>query len=347
MKIKNSILIDLSFSIIFIFGIELVIGVEYGPQFEDVLPVEAKQAVTESKQNNDDGPTDVISLSNFIKEFHQSLSKDLYSLYSSVKSKIPPPTNEDSSVNTRRNESPTADPVTDEVVSSASNLTNESTNNTIVDKEGEKKSASSNFTLINCNTEKQHNSLTVELVNSTRLMNMLTTSPNITSKATKAECTVVLFFSRTCPFSCMAAPHFNALPRAFPTIKVAAIRVTAYQSVNTHYGIIGVPTVMLFHNGRAAAKFNDTEYTLEMFSRFITKTTGVKPEEKMFVTSADFGGPVPSVIAKETDYLLILSWIVIGAVLGVSFQKSRLYVAVMEAIQNTWREAEAHHPHVE
>jgi hypothetical protein len=33
---------------------------------------------------------------------------------------------------------------------------------------------------------------------------------------------------------------------------------------------------MLFHNGRPAAKFNDSEYTLEMFSRFITKYTGMK-----------------------------------------------------------------------
>jgi hypothetical protein len=34
--------------------------------------------------------------------------------------------------------------------------------------------------------------------------------------------------------------------------------------------------VMLFHNGRPAAKFNDSEYTLEMFSRFITKYTGMQ-----------------------------------------------------------------------
>lgn len=45
-------------------------------------------------------------------------------------------------------------------------------------------------------------------------------------------------------------------------------------SFNTQYGIVGVPTVMLFHNGRAAAKFNNTEYTLEMFGRFIIEYTG-------------------------------------------------------------------------
>jgi hypothetical protein len=34
--------------------------------------------------------------------------------------------------------------------------------------------------------------------------------------------------------------------------------------------------VMLFHNGRPAAKFNDSEYTLEMFSKFVTKYTGMQ-----------------------------------------------------------------------
>ncbi|XP_039284462.1 thioredoxin domain-containing protein 15-like [Nilaparvata lugens] len=342
-NIKTTFIICLSISIAF--GIEPAFGVEYGPQFEELAPVDPpKQEIIEEK--NEDAPTDVISLSNFIKEFHQSLSKDLYSLYSTVKSKIPPPTTEETSTDVKRMETPTFESDADDIVTFASNHTNGSSNST-VDKVGETKSASSNSTLINCNIDRQQNSLTVELVNSTRLMNMLTTLPNITSKTTKADCTVVLFFSRTCPFSCMAAPHFNALPRAFPSIKIAAIRVTAYQSVNTHYGIIGVPTIMLFHNGRAAAKFNDTEYTLEMFSRFITKTTGVKPEEKMFVTSADFGGPVPSVIAKERDYLLILSWMVIVVVLGYFAQNSRAFIAMMEAIENTWRETEVHHPHVE
>lgn len=46
-------------------------------------------------------------------------------------------------------------------------------------------------------------------------------------------------------------------------------------SFNTQFGIVGVPTVMLFHNGRPASKFNDSEYTLEMFTRFITRHTGI------------------------------------------------------------------------
>ncbi|KAJ9591979.1 hypothetical protein L9F63_001491 [Diploptera punctata] len=201
--------------------------------------------------------------------------------------------------------------------------------------------------LVSCTTGKETPGQPVELVNSTRLINLLITEPNVTSRRSTADCVALLFYARYCPFSSMAAPHFNALARAFPDIKMAAVDAMKHHSFNTQYGIVGVPTVMLFHNGRPAAKFNDSEYTLEMFSRFITKYTGMEPQSKLFVTSADFGGPVPSVPVKETDYCLALSWIFI-LVCGVYFfSKSSWWRKIVETVQNTWREAEAQHEHVE
>ncbi|PSN58110.1 hypothetical protein C0J52_01019 [Blattella germanica] len=201
--------------------------------------------------------------------------------------------------------------------------------------------------LVSCTTGKESGGQPVELVNSTRLISLLITEPNVTNRRSTADCIALLFYARYCPFSSMAAPHFNALARAFPDIKMAAVDAMKHHSFNTQYGIVGVPTVMLFHNGRPAAKFNDSEYTLEMFSRFITKYTGIETDTKLFVTSADFGGPVPSVPVKETDYCLALSWIFI-LVCGVYFfSKSTWWRWIVETIQNTWREAEAQHEHVE
>lgn len=207
--------------------------------------------------------------------------------------------------------------------------------------------ANSTSNLVSCTTGKESGGQPVELVNSTRLINLLITEPNVTNRRSTADCIVLLFYARYCPFSSMAAPHFNALARAFPDIKMAAVDAMKHHSFNTQYGIVGVPTVMLFHNGRPAAKFNDSEYNLEMFSRFITKYTGMEPQSKLFVTSADFGGPVPSVPVKETDYCLALAWIFI-LVCGVYyFSKSSWWRLIVETVQNTWREAEAQHEHVE
>ncbi|XP_021916367.1 thioredoxin domain-containing protein 15 isoform X2 [Zootermopsis nevadensis] len=200
---------------------------------------------------------------------------------------------------------------------------------------------------VSCTVGREAVGQPVELVNSTRLLNLLVTEPNVTNRRSTADCVALLFYARYCPFSSMAAPHFNALSRAFPDIKMAAVDAMKHHSFNTQYGIVGVPTMMLFHNGRPAAKFNDSEYTLEMFSRFITKYTGIEPQGKLFVTSADFGGPVPSVLVKENDYCLALSWIFI-LVCGIYFfSKSTCWRWIVETVQNTWTEAEAQHEHVE
>jgi len=274
--------------------------------------------VTEKEADLDTGPSDVASVSKFIKEFHRQIDDEVY-----WTPERPEPVQESQ----YRESEPQTSP---ELQTSAD--------------EGK---GDGNASIIMCNMERQAGSLTVELVNSTRLISLLYTDPNITCRCQKAECVMLLFYARTCPFSCMAAPHFNALPRAFPTIKMAAVNALQFQSFNTQYGIVGVPTVMLFHNGRPVAKFNDSEYTLEMFTRFITRITGIPPEEKMFVTSADFGGPVPSVVARETDYWLALAWLVIAVVGGVGIAKSRTWHNIVEAVQNSWREAEAQHFHAE
>ena len=151
----------------------------------------------------------------------------------------------------------------------------------------------------------------VQLVNDTELIKLLLIQTNITSRDIPANCVLVLFYSKYCPFSSMAAPHFNALPRAFPDVKMVAINAMVYHLFNTQNGIVGVPTLMLFHNGRPMAKFNESEYTLELFSKFVTKHTGIPAAEKSTVTSADFSGPVTSVPAKDIDVFLIITWIFI------------------------------------
>ncbi|XP_054268098.1 thioredoxin domain-containing protein 15-like [Macrosteles quadrilineatus] len=270
----------------------------------------------------DSGPSDVASVSKFIKEFHRKMDDEAY--WTPEKAEAP---------QAPLDPGPQNSPVVADNQTSVVPVAGAP----VSDSEDEHNATS----VVNCKMERQAGSLTVELVNSTRLVTLLTSDLNITSRSQKAECAVLLFYARTCPFSCMAAPHFNALPRAFPAIKMAAVNALQYQTFNTQYGIVGVPTVMLFHNGRPAAKFNDSEHTLEMFTRFITRHSGIPPEEKMFVTSADFGGPVPSVVAKETDYWLGLAWLVIAVVGGVGVAKSPMWHNIVEAVQNSWREAEA------
>jgi len=40
------------------------------------------------------------------------------------------------------------------------------------------------------------------------------------------------------------------------------------------YGITGVPSLVLFHNGKPIAKYNGSDYTLYEFTKFVIRHTG-------------------------------------------------------------------------
>lgn len=41
------------------------------------------------------------------------------------------------------------------------------------------------------------------------------------------------------------------------------------------YGITGVPSLVLFHNGRPIAKYNGSDYSLYEFTKFVIRHTGI------------------------------------------------------------------------
>ncbi|XP_014483834.1 PREDICTED: thioredoxin domain-containing protein 15 isoform X5 [Dinoponera quadriceps] len=193
------------------------------------------------------------------------------------------------------------------------------------------------------------------IVNATRLMELLILEPGPSnrsrsgkdSKQLPGTCILVLFYARSCVFSSQAAPHFNAIPRSFPYMKAVAIDAIKHQSFNAQYGIVGVPTLMLVHNGKPVAKFNDTVYTLESFAKFASHLTNLQSNGSLYVTSADFTGPVSSIPSNETDYCLVLSWIFNIACMLYFISRSRWWQQFVEVIQNTWRESNAQHEHAD
>jgi len=104
---------------------------------------------------------------------------------------------------------------------------------------------------------------------------------------------------------------------------------------------------MLVHNGKPVAKFNDTAYTLESFAKFVSHQTNLRSNGSLYVTSADFTGPVSSIPSNETDYCLVLSWIFIISCVLYFTSRSRWWQQFVELIQNTWRESNAQHEHVD
>ncbi|XP_025421121.1 thioredoxin domain-containing protein 15-like [Sipha flava] len=153
----------------------------------------------------------------------------------------------------------------------------------------------------------------VEIVNSTRLQNILKSDSNVTSDDTLGVCVVVYFYSNECPFSLIAAPHFKLFAHLFPQIKMIGINSINNQWINNMYNIIGIPTVILFHNGNPIAKNEYAENTFYELSKFIILHTDLNPVDIKKIYLMELINAVNRVTprALKPDYTLWLAWFVI------------------------------------
>nr|XP_048303687.1 thioredoxin domain-containing protein 15 isoform X2 [Myodes glareolus] len=122
-----------------------------------------------------------------------------------------------------------------------------------------------------------------------------------------SDCTLVLFYTPWCRFSASLAPHFNSLPRAFPTLGFLALDASQHSSLSTRFGTVAVPNILLFQGAKPMARFNHTDRTLETLKIFIFNQTGIEAKKNVVVTQADRMGPLPSTLIKTVDWLLVFS----------------------------------------
>jgi len=202
--------------------------------------------------------------------------------------------------------------------------------------------------LVNC--AKWTGTSDVTLVDDAELIKLLLPSPSVTSKDTPGNCVVVLFYSNNCPFSTLAAPHFNAIARYYPHIRFVAINAMMYHLFNTQNGIVGVPSILFFHNGKLAAKYNESDYNLTRFAKFLWKSSGQTAIVNMGVYVRDYLGPVPAMNNgnnTETDIFLVISWCFVCFCGVYYFMRSKWWVWIVECVKNNWRDSEAQHRHVD
>ncbi|XP_068600970.1 thioredoxin domain-containing protein 15 [Brachionichthys hirsutus] len=125
--------------------------------------------------------------------------------------------------------------------------------------------------------------------------------------ANGTECSMVLFYTAWCQFSASLAPHFNALPRVFPSMHFLALDASEHSSLSTRFGTVAVPNILLFQGAKPMARFNHTDRTLETLASFIANQTGFDAASDREVLEADRQGPLPSVPVKSIDWLLVFS----------------------------------------
>ncbi|XP_026089905.1 thioredoxin domain-containing protein 15 [Carassius auratus] len=147
---------------------------------------------------------------------------------------------------------------------------------------------------------------TVQLLNASQdLMDLL--------NANSSECSLVLFYTTWCQFSANLAPHFNALPRVFPSMHFLALDASQHSSLSTRFGTVAVPNILLFQGAKPMARFNQTDRTLETLTSFITNQTGFEASPDQTVRDEDRVGPLPAVPVKSIDWLFVFSVLFISS----------------------------------
>ncbi|XP_052393139.1 thioredoxin domain-containing protein 15 isoform X1 [Carassius gibelio] len=177
---------------------------------------------------------------------------------------------------------------------------------------------------------------TVQLLNASQdLMDLL--------NANSSECSLVLFYTTWCQFSANLAPHFNALPRVFPSMHFLALDASqhsrlisdvpsaqsgslrmllcssaaflsrSFHSLSTRFGTVAVPNILLFQGAKPMARFNQTDRTLETLTSFITNQTGFEASPDQTVRDEDRVGPLPAVPVKSIDWLFVFSVLFISS----------------------------------
>ncbi|XP_789080.1 uncharacterized protein LOC584108 [Strongylocentrotus purpuratus] len=164
----------------------------------------------------------------------------------------------------------------------------------------------------------------VIMVNSSELVRLVSQRPNASaianssaeastntsdnsSQSSENVCVVVMFFATSCRFSAATAPHYNAFGRAMSAVDVLAFDINQSNGVNSRYGIVAVPSIVLFHNGKLAARFNESQRSLESMMDFVHNLTGLPVNKSVTVLEGDHEGPVPTTAVIGPDYFLWFS----------------------------------------
>uniref|UniRef100_A0A0B7B0Z0 Thioredoxin domain-containing protein n=1 Tax=Arion vulgaris TaxID=1028688 RepID=A0A0B7B0Z0_9EUPU len=178
----------------------------------------------------------------------------------------------------------------------------------------------------------------VKIVNSTELLEIL----NVSKNQKVSPCVLVMFYAPWCHFCARAAPHYNALARAFPQLDVLAVDTSHFSYLNARFGTVAVPNVMLFH-ARSAVRFNHTYRALENFVNFVTNNTGLEPNKTVILEPEDYVGPLPSVVVQGRDWLLWLAWTFVIVCTACGFVRSQYGQSLIMWLRVLWQE----HQHIE
>jgi len=141
-------------------------------------------------------------------------------------------------------------------------------------------------------------------------------------KSKRYKCTLVMFYSTSCPFSMNTASTFNSLAGIFQSgLLIAGIEAPRGWTIEhgpgpAEFGVLGTPSIILFQGRKEIARFNESDF--KTIKQWVARTTKLAPQPvSQNFDPADFVEPVPTKLIKQTDIGLVISFVALTVVLVV------------------------------
>ncbi|XP_017033285.1 thioredoxin domain-containing protein 15 [Drosophila kikkawai] len=169
---------------------------------------------------------------------------------------------------------------------------------------------------------------------------------NATKRHEPGSCVVVHFCTASSLECARVAPVMNLLPHLFPTLPIAYVDAYEFGRFNAEFGIVSLPTLMIFHQGRPLIKYDPSWSDSEKrsFARFIMRHTNVKTVDPQSIHPSILNRtrtePLSNVPVVQTDYYLGLAWAFILACLANYLRQTVFWKQLVEMVQRNWRESE-------
>ncbi|XP_017010125.2 thioredoxin domain-containing protein 15 [Drosophila takahashii] len=178
------------------------------------------------------------------------------------------------------------------------------------------------------------------------IVSLLKPVGNATKRHEPGSCVVVHFCTASSLECARVAPMMNLLPHFFPTLPIAYVDAYEFGRFNAEFGIVSLPTLMIFHQGRPLIKYDPSWSDSEKrsFARFIMRHTNVKTVDPQAIHPDVFNRtrrePLSNVPIVQTDYYLVLAWAFILACLANYLRQTVFWKQLVEMVQRNWRESE-------
>lgn len=158
---------------------------------------------------------------------------------------------------------------------------------------------------IECYTGRTYNHTTnIESLND--LVNVLAPYGNNTKRTLPGHCVFVMFYTLNCISSRWVWLEYHNARVFFPNIQWVLVDSLKFYTLNADFGITGLPTLMLFHQGKPVRKYNLVRPTAMRLIKFLWQNTNLEPTEHIAMyNEQDFYMPPPT---NEPDPYLKLAW---------------------------------------